>query len=183
MAIFNRFFCWPLQTASFVGYIFVTFTSFFALVLRLIDVAAIFDPNFEISQGFQSHWRSHGWDGFVVTDILMVITHTIVFLFSIFLLYLTTRRHFIMTISWSQFYLIYFILYVLCELACSLYEFAFYGVNTFRLAFVVFIWLYWLVRTLANTVFAFVLWARYQEMNESMDKELKFAGERRNGYI
>lgn len=32
-------------------------------MLRLIDVAAIFDPNFEINQGFQSHWRSHGWDG------------------------------------------------------------------------------------------------------------------------
>lgn len=37
-------------------------TSFFALVMRLVDLLAI-GTEFEISQGFHTAWRSHQWRG------------------------------------------------------------------------------------------------------------------------
>lgn len=43
-------------------FFFWQFTSFFALVMRLIDLLAI-GTDFEISQGFHTDWRSHQWRG------------------------------------------------------------------------------------------------------------------------
>lgn len=174
----HRFLCWNLRTASIVCFIFVSVTSFFAFVMRLIDLLAI-ATDFEISQGFHTQWRSHYWRAFLASDVVCTFDHMGIFFFSIFMILQVMHRHFVMYMWWLKLYIIAFIAYIFIEFAFSVFEYSFYGLNTFRLAFVVWTWLYWLGRTLTNIMFTVILIARRQEINEETDRELRFAGEKK----
>ncbi|KAL4230080.1 hypothetical protein ACF0H5_010465 [Mactra antiquata] len=178
MAFMHRFLCWNLKTASMVCFIFVSITSFFALVMRLVDLLAI-GTEFEISQGFHTPWRSHQWRAFLASDIVLTFDHVVICFFSIFMLMQVTYRHFVMYMYWLRWYIILFIIYIFIEFCFSVFEYSYYGMNTFRLAYVVWTWLYWLGRTLCNILFAVILIARKQEILEETDRELRFAGEKK----
>lgn len=181
MALMHRFLCWNLRTACFVGYIFVVFTTTFALTLRLVDLIAT-GTDFEISMGFKTLWRAHFWQSFLASDIVLTFGHVVLILYSGFMILQTMERHFVMYMRAHKIYIIYLIIYILVEFAFSVFEYTFYAMNTFRLAFVVFTWLFWVFRTLLNVVFVVVLIARRQEMNEQMEMELRFAGESKRGH-
>lgn len=176
MALINRFLCWSLQTATFAGYMYASVTIFFALILRLLDLGAI-GTNFEISQGYHTNWRYHSWESFLACDIIMVIVHFVALIWSLFMLFLTTRRHFLITLSWTKAYVMYFSCYMFIEFGCSIFEFSFYRMDTFRRAYVVFIWFYWVTRTFANLTMMVVISSRHTQMIEKVEQELRFAGE------
>lgn len=178
----NRFLCWKLNTACFIGYIYVIITAVFALVLRLVDLIAT-GSDFEISQGFHTAWRSHFWQAFLASDVVLTILHVFIVLFSGFMILQVRERHFVMYMGTHKMYIILFSLYIIVEFTFSVFEYTYYGLNSFRLAFVVFTWLFWLFRTIVNIIFTIVLFARRQEMSEQMEMELRFAGvKKRHGY-
>ncbi|KAK3099661.1 hypothetical protein FSP39_007656 [Pinctada imbricata] len=156
------------------------FTGTFALTLRLVDLTAI-ATDFEISQGFKTLWRSHFWQSFLASDVVLTFNHIVTIIFSLYMILQLTARHFVMYMQTHKIYIIWFCIYIFVELSFSLFEYSFYAMNTFRLSFVVFTWLFWVFRTLCNVVFVAVLIARRQEMKEQMDYELMFAGEKRRG--
>ncbi|WAQ97912.1 hypothetical protein MAR_022285 [Mya arenaria] len=171
MAFMHRFLCWNLRTASII-------TSFFALIMRLIDLLAI-STEFEISQGFHTQWRSHQWRAFLASDVVCTFDHILMCFFSVFMLIQVTYRHFVMYMHWLKKYIIFYILYIFVEFCFSTFEFSYYAMNTFRLAYVVWLFLYWLGRTLVNITFVVILMARKQEIIEQTDRELRFAGEKK----
>ncbi|KAK7501759.1 hypothetical protein BaRGS_00007190 [Batillaria attramentaria] len=174
MALMRRFLCWYLRTASFVGFIYVVVTASSALLLRALDVAAI-GTDFSISRGFNVPWRSHQWQAFLSSDIIVAFCHICIILFSIYMIYNVTQLHFVLYMKNLQYYNYCFIMYTVIEFCFSVFEFSFYGMNTFRREYVVFIWLWWLMRAAGNVVFMFVLHARSTEMEEEMAMELRYS--------
>ncbi|XP_067664121.1 uncharacterized protein [Haliotis asinina] len=175
MPLLRRFLCWDLRTATVIGYITTTVTAIFALLLRSLDLAAIADPNFEISQGFHTPWRSHQSEAFLASDIIVLVFHLAIILFSVYMSVLVSNRHFVMYMNETRYYLYTIITYVFVEFCFSVFEFSYYGLNTFRLSFVVFLWLYWLIKTCIYICFSCVLYSRYEQMADEMAMELRFS--------
>merc|ERR1712137_193279 len=178
MAYMHRFLCWNLRTATIVCFIFISITTFFALIMRLIDILAIATP-FEISQGFHTPWRAHQWRAFLASDVVNTFNHIVTFFASIYMVFQVTNRHFVTYIFTMKLFIIWLCFYIFVEFCFSTFEYSYYGMNTFRLAYVVWTWLYWLGRTIVNMAFVVILIARRQEINEETDRELRFAGEKR----
>ncbi|KAL8576432.1 hypothetical protein ACOMHN_048999 [Nucella lapillus] len=174
MALLRRFLCWYLRTATFIGFIYVVVTASSALLLRVLDLAAT-DPgnDFGISRGFNIPWRSHQWQAFLASDVIVSLCHIAIILFSFYMIYKVTQLHFVLYMKTMQWYNYCFIMYTFTEFCFSLFEFSFYGLNTFRREFLVFIWLWWLMRTAMNGIVVLVLFSRCQEMEEEMAYELR----------
>ncbi|XP_052089580.1 uncharacterized protein LOC127726298 [Mytilus californianus] len=181
MALINRFLCWKLRTACFLYYILIIFTTAFALAMRIADLWAIASPDFQISRGFSTMWRTHFWQAFLASDVVLTFFHVVIVLFSLFMIIQVRHRHFVMYMLQHKIYIGVFITYMLVELAFSVFEYSYYGMNTFRLSFVVFTWLFWMMRNVLNIVFVVVMIARKQEMAEQMDMELRYAGQKKRG--
>ncbi|KAL5011816.1 hypothetical protein ScPMuIL_010367, partial [Solemya velum] len=103
----------------------------FALVLRLVDLAAIIADDFEISQGFKTPWRSHFWQAFLASDVVLIVFHTVTILFTVFIFIQVKKRHFVMYITWHFRLITFMIIYMFIEFAFSVFEFSYYGLNTF----------------------------------------------------
>lgn len=172
----RRFLCWNLQTATFAGFIYIIVAAGTALLLRCLDMASA-SPyiDFTISRGFDMGWRSHQMYAFLVSDVIVSICHIFIILFSLYMLYNVTQLHFVLYMTTMKWYNYAFIMYTIIEFCFSVFEFSFYGLNTFRREFVVFIWLWWLFRTALNIVVMLVLSARTTEMEDEMAMELRFS--------
>ncbi|XP_048240683.1 uncharacterized protein LOC124151381 [Haliotis rufescens] len=175
MTLLRRFLCWDLRTATVIGYITTTVTAIFALLMRALDVSAIANYDFEISQGFHTAWRSHQWQAFLASDVILLVFHVGIIIFSVYMSVMVSNRHFVMYMRETRWYLYFIISYVFIEFCFSLFEFSYYGLNTFRLSFVVFLWLYWLVKTCIYICFSCVLYSRYEQMADEMAMELRFS--------
>ncbi|KAK6168466.1 hypothetical protein SNE40_020991 [Patella caerulea] len=176
MAVFKqKILCWNLTSAVFVGLVYVLITVFFAIILRLVDLAAIISDDFEISQGFHTQWRSHQQEAFLASDIIILAGHFATWIFSLIMILSVTKEHFVMYMDRIKQFRNYFAFYTFVEFCFSVLEFSFYGMNTFRLAFVVFIWLYWMFRLAVNVVFILVISSRDEEMKGDMAYELRFS--------
>lgn len=173
--MFRRCFCWTLRTATFANLIAISILVFGALLLRLLDLSAYWDSRFEISQGFHTEWRSHQWIAFLVSDFVLIACHIVMLVFSIIMIYHITQTHFVLYMEKMRIYTYSFIMYTFIEFCFSVFEFSFYGLNTFRLSFVVFIWLYWLARTIANIILTVIFFSRIQEMEDDMAHELRYS--------
>ncbi|XP_041357899.1 uncharacterized protein LOC121374858 [Gigantopelta aegis] len=174
MGIMRKFLCWELRTASYIGFYVVVVTAFFAVILRALDLAAFDDDSFEISQGFHSLWKSHQWQAFLASDIVLIALHIIFIFFSVYMAFQVKRQHSILYINLLRRYTYAFMIYVFIEFCFSVFEFSFYGKNSFRLAFVVFIWLYWLIKSVIYIIFMIVLYARFEEMEDKIAEERRF---------
>jgi len=174
MALFRRCLCWKLRTATFANLITVFILALGALLLRLLDIGA-FATDFEISQGFRTQWRSHQWQAFLASDIIVIFCHVVMMIFTLYMLCMVTRAHFVLYMETMRAYTYTFIMYTFIEFCFSVFEYSFYGLNTFRLAFVVFTWLYWLARTLAHIGITVILFSRIEEMENEMAYELRFS--------
>ncbi|XP_076468564.1 uncharacterized protein LOC143299240 [Babylonia areolata] len=173
MALLRRCLCWYLRTASFIGFCYVVITATSALLLRALDLAAFDQDDFEISRGFNTQWRSHQWQAFVASDVIVAVCHISIILFSLYMIYNVTQLHFVLYMKTMQVYNYCFIMYTFIEFCFSVFEFSFYGLNTFRREYLVFIWLWWLMRAAMNGIFVLVLFSRCQEMEEEMAYELR----------
>merc|ERR1711893_313152 len=122
-----------------------------AALLELLDIAALADDGFDIQGGFKAHWRAHVWEGWLACNIVMV------FAVKVF----PTYYEFNITKG----YLAIMIMYVLVDLGIACYKYSWYGPNTFRLAFLVFSFLYWLVRTIINITATIVVYSRIEEVS------------------
>ncbi|XP_059179277.1 uncharacterized protein LOC131958329 [Physella acuta] len=172
MAI-RRCLCWDLRTATFANLIAIVILAGGALLLRLLDIGAFIDPIFEISQGFKTQWRAHQWELFLSFDIIIIFCHVVIILFTIYMIYMVTQKHFVLYMETMRIFTYIYIMYAFIEFCLSVVEFSFYGLNTFRLAFVVFIWLYWLARMIATICISYVLFSRLDEMENEMAYELR----------
>jgi hypothetical protein len=144
-----------------------------ALLLRWLDIATIIDSSFIINQHFRNPWRSHQWQAFVSSDVVVIVCHIVIILFALYMLYMITQKHFVLYLETLRTFLYTFIMYIFIEFCFSVFEFSFYGLNTFRLAFVVFLWLYWLARTVGNICIAVILFARVHEIEDDMATEIR----------
>merc|ERR1711963_1391931 len=139
-----------------------------------LDIGA-FATDFEISQGFRTQWRSHQWQAFLASDIIVIFCHVVMMIFTLYMLCMVTRQHFVLYMETMRGYTYSFIMYTFIEFCFSVFEYSFYGLNTFRLAFVVFTWLYWLARTIAHIGITVILFSRIEEMENEMAYELRFS--------
>lgn len=179
--ICTEFLSWKLRTTCFLFYLLTLFTTAFALSMRVADLWAIADPDFELSRGFHTMWRSHFWQIFLASDIVLIFDHVVVLLFTFYMIFQVRRRHFVMYMLQHKIYLGVFIVYILVEFIFSVFEYSFYGKNTFRLSFVIFTWLFWMMRNVINITFVVVMYARKQKMAEQMDMELRYSGQKKRG--
>ncbi|KAK7098060.1 uncharacterized protein [Littorina saxatilis] len=177
MALLKRFLCWRLRTATIVGFIYVFITVASALLLRALDCAAMW-TDFSISRGFDIPWRSHQWQAFLASDVIVSVCHIGIILLTVYMMYNVMMMHFVLYMKTMQLYNYCFIMYTFTEFCFSIFEFSFYGMNSFRREFVVFIWLWWLMRTAGNSVFMVVLFSRMTEMEEDMALDLKQSGKK-----
>ncbi|ESO88488.1 hypothetical protein LOTGIDRAFT_234536 [Lottia gigantea] len=176
MAVFKqKVLCWTLASATFAGLIYIMITVVFAVVLRTVDLIAIGSPDIEISRGFHTQWRSHQAEAFLASDIIVFIGHMITLIFTFILLIYVSREHFVMYMDTLKYYRRWLMVYTFFEFCFSVFEFSFYGNNTFRLEFLVFIWLYWLFRVAVNILFILVIQSREEEMKDEMAMELRFS--------
>ncbi|KAK3774651.1 hypothetical protein RRG08_035079 [Elysia crispata] len=174
MALLRRFFCWNLTTAVFGNFIAIVILSFGALLMRIIDLVA-YATDFQISQGFQTQWRSHQWQAFLASDIIVTFTHVVIILYALYMLFMVTQKHFVLYMETLRAFTYTFIMYSFIEFCFSVFEFSFYGLNTFRRSYVVFLWLYWLARMLGNIGMVVLFFSRLQEIEEEMAYELRFS--------
>uniref|UniRef100_A0A2C9K775 Uncharacterized protein n=1 Tax=Biomphalaria glabrata TaxID=6526 RepID=A0A2C9K775_BIOGL len=172
MALVRRCLCWDLRTATFANLVTIVILAGGALLLRLLDIGA-FITEFAISQGFKTPWRSHEWQAFLASDVVVIFFHVVIILFTIYMIYMVTQKHFVLYMETLRTFTYSFIMYNFIEFCFSVFEFSFYGLNTFRLAFVVFIWLYWLARLIAGIIITIVLFSRLDEMENEMAYELR----------
>ncbi|BFZ24521.1 hypothetical protein BsWGS_27560 [Bradybaena similaris] len=180
MAFMRRCFCWDLRTVTFTNFATITILAAASLLLRLMDLGAVLNRCdylkiifVEINQSFRPEWRSHQCPAFFASDGIVIICHTIIMIFSSCMIYLVTQKHFVMYVETLRIFTYIFILYIFVEFCFSVFEFSFYGLNTFRLAYMVFLWLFWLARTVGNIGMTITFFARIQEIEEDLASEIR----------
>jgi len=145
------------------------------MILEILDIVSHASPTFEIAGGFESHWRAHVWEGWLACNVVMVCCHLAMIGLSFLLLIAIYRLPTYYELGLTRFYMVMFIFYILVELGTSLYRYSWYGPNTFRRAYLVFTFMYWIVRTIVNVVGVIILHSRIGEI----EYEVTY-GERKN---
>merc|ERR1711893_258580 len=135
-----------------------------AALLELLDIAALADDNFDIQGGFKAHWRAHVWEGWLACNIVMFVCHLIMIGYSIVMVFAVKVFPTYYEFNITKGYLAIMIMYILVDLGVACYKYSWYGPNTFRLAFLVFSFLYWLVRTIINVTATIVVYSRIEEV-------------------
>lgn len=171
----DNFFCWKLKIATIFLAIYVIISATLAMVLEILDIVAYAVPSFEISQGFDSHWRAHVWEGWLACNIVMVCCHLAIIGLSFMLLIAIYRLPTYYELGLTKFYMVMFIFYILTELGTQLYRYAWYGPNTFRRGYLIFTFLYWIIRTIMNVIGCIILHSRVEEIKYEVTY-----GERKN---
>jgi len=172
----DNFLCWKLKVATLAICYYIVVAAAGAAILEILDVAAVGSNGvFDIKGGFNAGWRAHVWEGWLACNLVMFFTHLIMIGYSILVIFaikiFPTYYEFIIT----KWYLVLFICYILIELGTGLYKYSWYANNTFRLGYLVFTFIYWVVRTLINIVGCIVVYSRISEV----DYEIKY-GEKKD---
>jgi hypothetical protein len=172
----DNFLCWKLKIATFAICVYTCVVAFGAAILEILDVASLAsEGKFEISGGFYAEWRAHAWEGWLACNLVMFIAHLFMIAYSILVIIAIKRFPTYYEFQITQWYLALFICYILIELGTQVYKYSYYGNNTFRLGYLVFTFIYWVVRTIINVVGALIIYSRISEVAY----EIKF-GEKRD---
>ena len=171
----DQFLCWKLKVATIAsaGYIIVTATM--CAILEILDIAALADDSFDISGGFKAHWRQHVWEGWLAINIVLLVCHLIMIGASVVLILAVKRFPTFYEYNLTKLYMALMICYILVELGCGLYRYSWYAENTFRLPYLVFICLFWMLRTILNVTVCIILHSRLSEL----DYEIRY-GEKKS---
>jgi len=139
-------------------------------MIHLIDVAAWADPNFEVQGGFKSYWRTHVWEGWLACNLVMVGVNIIIIAASV-VQYLAVKRFPVYyEYNITKGYLAFLICFVLTNLGVACYQYSWYGPNTWRMPYLVFTFLYYLIRFLGLVTCCIIVHSRIAEM----DYEIKY---------
>lgn len=161
----DNFLCWKLKVATFVICVYLIIAATLAGILELLDIAAWSpDSNFEIKGGFESDWRAHAWEGWLACSIVMFCAHLFMVGFSILEMVAIKRFPTYYEFQITKWYFGLYICYILIEMGTQLYKYSYYGNNTFRLGYLVFTFIYWVVRTIINIVACIILYSRIAEV-------------------
>jgi len=172
---FDQFLCWKLKIATIAVCYFVIVSGSVAALFEILDIASLADDGFEIRGGFKSHWRSHVWEGWLACNIVGMALNFIMIAFSVVMIFAVKRFPTYYEYNLTKGYLAAYIIYILAELGMACYKYSWYGPNTFRLAFLVFSFLYWLVRTMMNITGTLIVHSRIKEI----EYEIQY-GEKKN---
>lgn len=161
----DQFLCWKLKVATVAVCGWVCVSAGLAALFELLDVIALADDNFEIKGSFQSQWRSHVWEGWLATNLVMFFCHLIMIGCSILIIFAVKVFPTYYEYHLTKGYLAFLIIYILVELGIGCYRYSWYGENTFRLPFLIFCFLYWLARTILNIVCCLIVYSRIAEID------------------
>lgn len=106
----------------------------------------------------------HVWEGWLACNIVMIVLHIIMILTAIVMFFGVKRFPTFYEFTLTKVFLVFMICYTLSELGVACYKFSWYSKNTFRLAFLVFTFLFWLIRTIFQIISCFVLYSRIEEL-------------------
>jgi len=168
--------CWKLKVATLVVAYYTIGAAFLAAILEILDVISLgSNGGFEINAGFRAGWRAHVWEGWLACNLVMFFCHLLMIGYSILIAVAIKRFPTYYEFLITKWYLALFILYILVELGTGLYKYSWYAHNTFRLGYLVFTFMYWILRTILNTVGCLIIYSRISEV----DYEIKF-GEKKD---
>lgn len=161
----DQFLCWKLKVATVAVCGWVCASAGLGALFELLDVIALADSNFEIKGSFQSQWRSHVWEGWLATNLVMFFCHLIMIGCSILIIFAVRVFPTYYEYHLTKGYLAFFIIYILVELGIGCYRYSWYGENTFRLPFLIWCFLYWLTRSIINIVCCLIVYSRIAEID------------------
>jgi hypothetical protein len=164
-------FCFDNRMGTFIGAITSLLCALFAWILVVLDLID-WASDFDIIGGFPSWWRMPFWKGFVACDIVMLFVHLVIVGVSLLLTIAILRPASFKLYSLRPIVKAWFvlmILYVLTELGVSLYTFSWFGLIGWRLPFLIFLEMFYIIRFFLNVMFIVVSFSYYCEI----DMELK----------
>lgn len=161
----DTFLCWSMKTATYAVTYYTIIFGCPAALFEILDIAAVSDSKFEIAGGFKSSWRAHVWEGWLACNIVMLLFHIIMIGYSGLMIYAIKKLPTFYEFNMTKAYMVLFVIFILVELGISLYRFSWYGPNIFRLGYLVFIFMYWILRTIINTFAVCVIYSRICEMD------------------
>ncbi|ELU07593.1 hypothetical protein CAPTEDRAFT_201528 [Capitella teleta] len=162
---FDSFLCWKLKIATLAVAFWMIGSGTLSALLEIFDVASLADDNFEIQGGFKAHWRAHVWEGWLACNLVMFICDLILIVYSIVMIFAVKVFPTYYEYNITKGYMTIVIMYILVDLGVALYKYSWYGPNTFRLGFLVFSFLYWLLRTIMNITATLVVYSRIEEIH------------------
>jgi hypothetical protein len=172
----DNFLCWKLKVATIAIAYYVCGSALVAAILEILDVISVgSNGGFDIGAGFKSSWRAHVWEGWLACNLVMFFTHLMMIGYSILVIVAIKRFPTYYEFIITKWYLVLFICYIIIELGTGIYKYSWYANNTFRLGYLVFTFIYWIVRTIINIVGCIVVHSRISEV----EYEIKY-GEKRD---
>lgn len=172
----DNFLCWKLKIATLAICLYTIFSALLGAVIEILDVVALDqNENFDIIGGFKSTWRAHAWEGWLACNLVMFFCHIAMIGYSILMVFAIKRfptyyEHFL-----TRLYLFLFVCYILIESGTGLYKYSYYANNIFRLGYLVFTFIYWVLRTIINIIGVIVIYSRIAEV----EYEIKY-GEKKD---
>jgi hypothetical protein len=172
----DNFLCWKLKIATMVIAYYICGAALLAAVLEILDVVSLGSQGaFEIGGGFRQEWRAHVWEGWLACNQVMFFTHLLMIGYSVLVIVAIKRFPTYYEFLITKWYLVLFIIYILIEMGTGIYKYSWYAGNTFRLGYLVFTFIYWILRTIINIVGCIVIYSRISEVGY----EIKY-GEKRD---
>jgi len=162
----DNFLCWKLKIATVAICYYLMSTALLAALLEILDVVSFAaNGGFEINAGFVSTWRAHVWEGWLACNLVMFFAHLFAIGFAILVVVSIKRFPTYYEFIITKWFLAFYICYILIELGTGVYKYSWYANNTFRLGYLVFTFIYWVVRTLLNIVGCIVIYSRISEVD------------------
>lgn len=105
------------------------------------------------------------WEGWLATNIVLIFVNFLLIGYSILMIFAVRRFPTYYEYHLTKGYMALIIIYILVELGITCYRYSWYGPNTFRLPYLVFDFMFWLVRAIFSITAAFVVHSRIAEIN------------------
>ncbi|PAA91191.1 hypothetical protein BOX15_Mlig002298g1 [Macrostomum lignano] len=164
--------CFDNRMGTFIGCIIITITAFVELVTVFLDWLT-YDENlkFEIHGAFRSFWKRLFWKGFAICDGIMTLAHIIIIVMAVYVLVAILRprvyKIYDLLPALKGFYILLSI-YILVELGISCYVYSWYGLAGWRLPFLVWKNLFYIIRFLCNVGFCLVIYSYACEIDSEL---------------
>jgi len=159
--------CFDLRMGTFVSTCGCFFVTLFAEILVLLDIAEWGDSNFVIQGGFSAFWRHPYWKGFLITDIVMGGSHLLIVIISLVLAIAifnpTKYRLYHLSPIVRAFYVL-LTMHTITEAGVSLYIYSWYGLAAWRLPYLIFCEMFYLLRFCLAILFIIVAWSYDREI-------------------
>ncbi|PAA92401.1 hypothetical protein BOX15_Mlig019383g2 [Macrostomum lignano] len=170
----KRCFCFDNRMGTFVGSVIIIIFTFVELITVILDWFTYDESrNFNIMGAFRSFWKRIFWKGFVICDGVMTLAHIVLLAIAIFTVVAILRpaKFKIYTLRpILKAYYILLTLHILIELGVSCYIYSWYGLAGWRLPFLVWKNMFYLIRFLTNVGFCIVIYSYCREISDELSQ-------------